>query len=245
MFLSKSSCSTSFFSLSIVLKVFLAAIVSAFRCVTKTRLKASDTISSWNELYTLPCFVLWFLAYSYIQAVMLARNLGINSFLDHIFLTSVGVFRIMHIFSNRCKSFRQFLSRCSLTIVLAHMRIQPFNCHHHSDYSYCYWLRWVCWRQREQVSSVPHVHQITTRRITPCLQQTVIGMEVHRVYTWWSSSYEALTLRFHHYPLGIVTIVYCIVNKAVNPFCFCPSKSLKFRPAISWIFFLVSVPIYS
>ena len=58
-------------------------------------------------LYTLPCFDICFLAYSYKHAVMLALSHGISRLLAHIFFTSNGMFRILHIVSKRSKSFRQ------------------------------------------------------------------------------------------------------------------------------------------
>ena len=56
-----------------------------------------------------------FLAYSYNHAFVLALNHGIRRLLAHIFFTSIGMFKILHIVSKRSKSFRKSnFCTCSL-----------------------------------------------------------------------------------------------------------------------------------
>ena len=85
-FLSRSSFnifSLSFPSHSFVLDVLFTAVVSAFRWVTKARLKTPAPISSRYVLYTQLCFDICFLAFSYNHAVMLSLNHGISRLINH------------------------------------------------------------------------------------------------------------------------------------------------------------------
>ena len=117
-FLSRSFINISFFSLSsqsIVFDVLFTAVFTALRCVTKARLKASNLMSFWYELYILLCFDLCVLTYSCNQAVMLALNHGISRLLAYIFLATIGILKILHFASKRSKLYKKSSSSdCSL-----------------------------------------------------------------------------------------------------------------------------------
>ena len=127
------------------LKVFSAAVVTAFRWVLKAYLKAVDPMTRWNELYILLFFDLCCLAYWYKQAVMLALKNGTSRFLVDIIFTSIGTFLSSPTVSKTSKSFRQlscsnFLCRRILAVVLSDMGLQPPNRHQYSDYYDCCWF---------------------------------------------------------------------------------------------------------
>ena len=111
-FLSRSSFNISSLFLlpsqSLTLDVLFTAVSTAFRCVTKARFKASDPMSIWYELYTLMCFDICFLAYSYHHAIMFALNHDICRLQVHTFFTSIGMFKTFHIVSKRGPYFLHF-----------------------------------------------------------------------------------------------------------------------------------------
>ena len=85
------------------------------------------------------------LAFSYNHSIMLALNHGISRLLVHIFFTSNGMFKILHVVSKRSKSFRQSNScNCSFVgvscLLFSYMSFQRSYRHHSSHFHYHYGL---------------------------------------------------------------------------------------------------------
>ena len=115
-FLSRSYFNFSYLSLppqSTVFNFIFSAVVTAFRCAAKARLKAADPMLIRYELYTLLGCDICILAYSNNHAVKLALNHGIIRLLANFCLTFIGWFKILHIVSKRSNSFTQASSSIS------------------------------------------------------------------------------------------------------------------------------------
>ena len=113
-FFSRSSfnlCSVFLPSPSVIFIVFFFAVVTAFQCVTKARMKASNPLSIWYELFTLLCF----LAYSCNQAIMMALSHDMMALSPCFLYFRWNLQEFQHIVSNNSKSFRKSnSSNCSL-----------------------------------------------------------------------------------------------------------------------------------
>ena len=128
-FLSRSSFNIYIFLFSPVTFNCSRRIFHWIQCILKSHKSSLERSCSNVQLILTvhsASFDLCFLTYSYNHAVMLALNHGISCLLAHIFFTSIGMFKILHIVSKRSKSFRQS-SSCNCSLVCISFRLFSFT----------------------------------------------------------------------------------------------------------------------
>ena len=141
-FLSRSSFNTSslYFSAQwIVFKLLFIDVVTVFRWIRKHRLKVSDSMFIWYELFTLLPFHSWFLAWQSNWLWTTASDICWPIY----FYTSIRLFKILHLVSKRSKLFSQSSSSKSSLVGAPCRLFQLSGRHHIPNYRYWYGLWWA------------------------------------------------------------------------------------------------------
>ena len=177
---------------------------------------------------------------------MLALKHGISRLLAHIFFTSIEIFRILHVVSQRSKSFRQSNS-CNYSFVGVSCRLFSFtraSSHFITILIPTITIVMGCDDSGKPMESISPQSQINTRLLRPeyhhvcskqgqgnssCVNLMLLQLRFPEasscgstsIITRWISSFSSTALQ----------------SVAVGPFCFCLSKSLKFPLAYPMNFF--------